>query len=145
MRDQIGKNWSVVDKITELDHSVNDTISIDSYYSGGRYKFYRGGQLFSRVVAGWKNLMTVGLINEVSDVCSCGGSTYLAGSNNSVFPTPEYLLRVGHGQVLDTTTLPSENQYIEPKHLLCDNKGRLWLYNFRGIWQKSGNKLLKRY
>jgi hypothetical protein len=145
MRDRIGKNWNVVDRIEELNHTVNDTISIDSYFSEGRYKFYRGGQLFSRIGADWKLLTTVGFINEVSDVCSCSGNIYLAGSNNTVSPTPEYLLRVKHGQVVDTTMLPSESQYIEPKHLLCDSKGRLWLYNFRGIWQKSGDKLLKRY
>ncbi|MBU6121325.1 WD40/YVTN/BNR-like repeat-containing protein [Hymenobacter siberiensis] len=145
MRDRIGKNWGVVDEIPELNHSVNDTIGIDSYFSGGRYKFYSGGQLFSRIGTGWKLLTTVGFINEVSDVCACGGNTYLAGSNNAVFPTTEYLLRVRHGKVVDTTILTSESQYIEPKNLLCDNKGRLWLYNFRGIWQKSGDKLLKRY
>lgn len=145
MQDRVGKRWKPVKNVAELDNLVNDTIPGDSYFSGGRFKFLETGQLLYRMEAGWKSIVNVGFINEISDVCSCAGSTYLAGSNNSVFPTPEYLLRVRRGQVLDTMILPSGTRYIEQKHLRCDNKGRLWLYNFRGIWQKSGSKLLKRY
>ena len=145
MQDRIGKKWKLVKNVTELDNSVNDTIPGDSYFFGGRFKFLETGQLFQRMEAGWKSIVNVSFINEVSDVCSCSGSTYLAGSNNSVSPTPEYLLRVRRGQVLDTMILPSGTQYTEQKNLLCDNKGRPWLYNFRGVWLKDGNKLLYRY
>jgi photosystem II stability/assembly factor-like uncharacterized protein len=145
IQDRTGAKWKPLKKVAELDNSVNDTIPGDSYFSSGRFKFLETGQLFDRKDAGWKTIVKVGFINEVSDVCSCAGSIYLAGSNNSVSPTPEYLLHVKRGQVIDTTILPSGTQYTEEKNLLCDNKGRLWIYNFRGIWQKSGDKLLKRY
>ncbi|MDB5233909.1 MAG: hypothetical protein JWR44_902 [Hymenobacter sp.] len=141
MQDRIGEKWKPVKNVVDVDNLVNDTIPGDAYFSGGRFKFLETGQLFSGISNGWKPVVTVGFVNEVNDVCSCAGNTYLVGYNGSISPTPHYLLRIANGQVRDTIVLPDEDQ----KYLRCDKKGRLWLFNFRGVWQKLGNKLLKRY
>ncbi|MBH8556551.1 WD40/YVTN/BNR-like repeat-containing protein [Hymenobacter negativus] len=141
MQDRAGKKWKSVKTVVELDNSVNDTIPGDSFFSGGQFKFLETGQLFSRTIKGWHPIVTAGFINEVNDVCSCAGSTYVVGYNGAVSPTPHYLLRIANGQVRDTTVLPDEDQ----RYLRCDKKGRLWLFNFRGVWRKSGNRLVYRY
>jgi hypothetical protein len=141
MQDRTGKKWKPVKNVTELDNSVNDTIPGDSYFFGGQFKFLETGQLFSRTMKGWNPIVTARFINEVNDVCSCAGSTYVVGYNGAVSPTPHYLLRIANNQVRDTTVLPDEDQ----KYLRCDKKGRLWLFNFNGVWQKSGSRFLKRY
>jgi hypothetical protein len=141
LQDRIGKQWEVIQAIAELDHSVNDTIYGDAYFAGVRFKFLETGRLFARGPASWKPVATIGFINEVNDVCSCAGSTYVVCYNGSSSPTPHYLLRIKGGQVRDTIIFPNEDQ----KYLRCDKQGRLWLFNFRGVWEKSGKRLLKRY
>jgi hypothetical protein len=141
MQDRVGKKWKVLQAIAELDNSVNDTLYGDSYFANARFKFLETGQLFSKVSAKWKPLVTIDFITEVHDVCSCSGSTYVVGYKGGSSPTPHYLVRITGGQVRDTITLADEDQ----NYLRCDAQGRLWLFNFRGIWEKSGKKLLKRY
>lgn len=109
LQDRIGKKWQVVQTIAELNHLGNDTTYNDSYFAGTRFKFLETGQLFSKVAAKWKPLVTIGLINTVDDVCSCAGSTYVVGYNGSRSPMPHYLLRVTGGQVRDTITFSDED------------------------------------
>jgi len=142
MQDRLGKKWKPVKNVAELDNSVNDTIPGDAYFSGGHFKFLESGQLFFRAVNGWKPLATVRFINAVDNVCSCAGSTFLVGYNRAVSPTPYYLLQVAKGQVRDTIIISGEDEQI---HLRCDNKERLWLFNYKGIWMKAGKKLQYRY
>ena len=142
IKDREGKQWGLVKSITEIENGLaGDTIPGDSYFSAARFKFLETGQLFFKRNTKWIPIVTVNFINQLDDVCACAGSTYLIGYNRTISPTPHYLLRASKGKIRDTIILPRE----EYQNLRCDKKGRIWLYNFRGVWQKYGNKLLKRY
>ncbi|RPD44385.1 hypothetical protein DNI29_22030 [Hymenobacter sediminis] len=140
IQDQIGRKWKYVKTISELNQRVNDTIYDDGYVAGARFKFLKTGQVFSRSSKGWKPVATAGFINWVDDVCSCQGSTYITGRNSAAAPPNNYLIRAANGRVQDTIRIQQEQL-----RLRCDSKGRLWLFNFRGIWEKSGKSILKRY
>ena len=140
MQDRVGKKWKIIQAITELNNSVNDTIYGDSYFAGAHFKFLETGQLFSRSGKGWQSVATAGFINQLDDVCPCQGSTYLTGQNSAADPPIHYVIRTAKGQVQDTIRTQEEQQQLR-----CDSKGRLWLFSFRGIWEKSGKKFLKRY
>ena len=139
MQDRVGKKWKVIQAIAELDYSVNDTIYGDSYFAGARFKFLEMGQLFSRAGKGWQPVATMGFLNELDDVCSCQRSIYITGQNSAAYPPIPYV-GTAKGRVQETIRTPEEQQ-----HLRCDSKGRLWLFSFRGIWEKAGKSFLKRY
>jgi hypothetical protein len=140
MQDRVGKKWKVIQTIAELDNSVNDTIYGDSYFAGARFKFLETGQLFSRSGKGWQPVATAGFVNQLDDVCPCQGSTYITGQNRAADPPIHYVVRAAKGRVQDTIQTQEEQQQLR-----CDSKGRLWLFSFRGIWEKSGKNFLKRY
>jgi hypothetical protein len=140
VQDRVGKKWKVVQAITELDHSVNDTIYDDSYFDGARFKFLETGKLFSRSKKGWQPVATAGFMNQLEDVCPCQGSTYITGQNSAADPPIHYVVRAAKGRVQDTIRTQQEQQQLR-----CDSKGRLWLFSFSGIWQQAGKQLQKRY
>lgn len=140
LQDRVGKKWKVIQAITELDHSVNDTIYDDSYFAGARFKFLETGHLFSRAGKGWQPIATAGFMNQLDDVCTCQGGTYLTGQNRAADPPIHYVVHAAQGRVQDTIRTQEEQQQLR-----CDSKGRLWLFSFRGIWLKQGSQFLKRY
>jgi len=142
LQDRINKNWKFIKSITELNNSVDDTTYNDSYYDGAHFKFLETGELFFRAKSKWKPITKIGFISQLDDVCSCAGNTYLFGYNGAVSPTPYYLLKIKNSQIRDTIILSNKEEQM---HLRCDGQGRLWVFNFRGIWKKSKNRLLKVY
>lgn len=140
LHDRVSKQWKLVQAIAELDHSVNDLVAGDSYFAGARFKFLEMGHLFSRSGKGWEPVVTAGFINEVDDVCACQGSTYITGQNRAADPPIHYLIRATQGQVQDTIRRQEQEEQLR-----CDGKGRLWLFNSKGIWEQTGKQFLKRY
>ena len=85
-------------------------------------------------------ITTLPFMNSLDDACSCNGSIYLLGYNTSApYPSPHYLARLCGGQLKDTVRIR------EQQHLRCDSKGRLWLFSFKGIWEKKGKIFHRRY
>ncbi|RTQ53496.1 hypothetical protein EJV47_01790 [Hymenobacter gummosus] len=141
MGDAEGQKWKLVKAVPELNYSVNDTVFGDSYFDGARFKFLETGELFSRTSRDWKPIVTIKPISELNDVCACDGSIYLVGYNRSFSPTPHYLLQITNSQIKDTVLLPE----LEQLNLRCDNQGRLWAFDYRRVWIKAGNRLIRRY
>jgi hypothetical protein len=141
LQDRLGKKWKGSRALAELNNTVNDTIAVDSYHDGARFRFLAGGQVFARAKQGWHLITTLPFINSLDDACSCNGSLYLLGYNTSTpYPSSHYLVRLKGNQLKDTIRLQEEQQQLR-----CDSKGRLWLFSFRGVWEKTGQNFAKRY
>ncbi|MCA8832651.1 WD40/YVTN/BNR-like repeat-containing protein [Hymenobacter pini] len=143
LQDQIGSAWRPVQHLPELDYTVNDTISDDFYFAKHQFKFLKQGQLLQRNQRGWQVVGVTTLVNELHDVCACNGRIYFTSQGSAYGDSPDYLLTAnGPQQPADTLRLRKE---LDQAYLRCDGRGRLWLFNYRGIWQKIGSEFRKLY
>ncbi|WP_155832769.1 hypothetical protein [Hymenobacter swuensis] len=138
MQDRLGKRWTYIRTIAEL-NAVQDTVAGVSYFADAQFKFLDTGQLFFRTKKGWKPVAQVDSINEVSDVCLCQGSIFLAGRNRNSGDANQMLVQVRNGRIRDS--IQTKEDYLQ---LRCDTKDRLWVFSRFGVWQKSGHTLSKR-
>ncbi|RSK32541.1 WD40/YVTN/BNR-like repeat-containing protein [Hymenobacter metallilatus] len=143
LQDQIGSSWRPKQYLSELDNTVNDTTSDDSYFAQHQFKFLKAGQLFRRTHTSWELVGITTFINEVEDVCACNGRIYFTSRGSAYGDSPDYLLTAnGPYQPADTLRLQRK---LDQVRLRCDGRGRLWLFNYRGIWQKVGSTFQQRY
>ncbi|WP_084447007.1 WD40/YVTN/BNR-like repeat-containing protein [Hymenobacter roseosalivarius] len=148
-KDDLATNWRFIKYIPELNYTVNNTIHDGSYFDDNNFKLIEvnntRGELYENNNDSWKLVFNSNFITEASGICHCDEYIYLVGTNRYYGDSAYYLFKIQEGEVIEKIKTPQYSAFREAMDIKCDDKKRLWLYSFRGIWLKQGKKLYKKY